>query len=130
VDATNSDRKARAFDEISIQRDLQLDSRDGHSRLSGMVDLGGQGNDLDKLLGVDESKGKNNNSVLASHFLQMEFLGFSGFMFPFAHFPIVGVQAHHLVLLFWQAVSMLYEYGFYVNFCLFDGASANRSFLK
>ena len=54
---------------MSIQRDLQLDSRDGHSRLSGTVDLGGQGNDLDKCLGVDESKGKNNNSVLASHVL-------------------------------------------------------------
>ena len=116
-------------DEMSIQRDLQLDSRDGHSRLSGMVDLGRQGNDLDKCLGVDESEDKYNNSVSASHILQMEFLGFTGFVFPFAHFPTVGVQAHHLVLLFWQAVSMLYEYGFYVHFCLFDGASANRSFL-
>ena len=32
--------------------------------------------------------------------------------------------------LFWKAIGYLYDYGFRVNFCLFDGASANRSFLK
>ena len=57
-----------------------------------------EGNDLDSFLGVNESKSKNNNSVLAFQVLQMEFLGFTGFVIPFAHFPTVGVQAHHLVV--------------------------------
>ena len=118
------------FDEMSIQRDLQLDSRAGETRLCGSVNMGKEGNALDRCRGVDEKSGKVNNTTLASNVLQMEFLGFSGFVFPFAHFATVGVQAHHLVCLFWKAIGHLYDYGFNVHFCLFDGASANRSFLK
>jgi len=61
------------------------------------VNLEREGNDLERCYGVQESNGKNNNIMLASNVLQMEFLGFSGIVFPFAHFATVGVQAHHLV---------------------------------
>ena len=64
------------FDEMSIQRDLQLDS----------VKMGKEGNDLDRYRGVHEKNGKVNNTTLASNVLQMECLGFSGFVFPFAQF--------------------------------------------
>ena len=76
------------FDEVSIQRDLQLDSRAGETRLSGSVNLEREGHDLYICYGVQESNGKNNNIVLASNVLQTEFVGFSRFVFPFAHFVI------------------------------------------
>ena len=112
------------FDEMTIQQDLQMDRRDGSATLTGTVDMGKEGKAL------DSSKTNKNKSELATHALQMEFLGFTGFVFPFAHFPTVGAQAYHLCLLFWQAVRHLYDHSFYVHFCLFDGASSNRSFLK
>ena len=95
------------FDEMTIQQDLQMDYRAGSATLTGTVDLGKEGNAL------DASKKKNNSQCyLASHVFQMEFLCFSGFVFPFAHFPTVGAQAYHLCLLFWQAVRHLWEHNF------------------
>ena len=106
------------FNEMSIQRDLQLNSRAGETRLSGSVNMGKEGNDLDRCHGVHEKNGKTNNTILAANVLQMECLGFSGFVFPFAHFATVGVQAHHLMCLFWKAIGYLYDYGFHVQFLL------------
>ena len=71
---------------MSIKRDLQLDSHADETRLSGSVNLEREANDLDRCYGAQESDGKNNNTILASNVLQMEFLWFSGFVFPFAHF--------------------------------------------
>ena len=77
------------FDEMSIQRDIQLDSRDGHSRLSCTVDLGGHGNDFDKFIGVDESKGKNNKCVSFS-FSTNGILRVHWFRVPLCSFPYSG----------------------------------------
>ncbi len=112
------------LDEMSLQPDLQISTRGGFPSLVGSVDLGPECNDLDVL------RQHCRKGTLASHALQFEFLSFHGFVFPFAHFATTGVQAHHLILLFWEAVQHLMEYNFKVTFCLFDGAVANRAFLK
>ena len=112
------------FDEMAIQQDLQLDSRENQANLVGAVDLGTTAKHMDII------RHQASKKVLATHALQFEFLGHSGFMFPFGHFASPGAQAYHLIDLFWKSVSKLLEYGFHVDFCLFDGASANRSFLK
>ncbi len=111
------------IDEISIQPDRQISTRDGCASLVGCVDLGSENAALDSLrAGVHKQE-------LVTHVLQMEFLSFwSGFVFPFAHFPTRGAQAHHLCLLFWEAVKHLLDYGFKVKFCFFDWAVSNRTF--
>lgn len=112
------------LDEMAIQEDLQLDSNEGTPSLVGTVDYGPQGNNLDTLrTGEKDIK-------LATHALQFEFLGATGFVFPFAHWPTKGVQAYHLLGIFWEVVQALLDFGFHTDFCLFDGAVANRVFLK
>ncbi len=104
------------IDEVSIQADLQISTRGGCASLVGCVDVGSENAAMDSLrAGVHKQE-------LATHVIQMEFLSFSGLVFPFAHFPTRGAQAHHLCLLFWEAVKHLLDYGFKVKFCFFDGA--------
>ena len=53
---------------------------------------------------------------LASHVLQMVFLGDSNFRFPFAHFPTHEANASDIYVLFWEAVMNLQKWGFKVNY--------------
>lgn len=45
--------------------------------------------------------------MLATHVLQLVFLGSTGFRFPFAHFATDRASGHELYLLMWQCVNML-----------------------
>ena len=72
------------FDEMGIQQDLQMDRRDGSATFTGTVDMGKEANAL------DSSKIIKNKSELATHALQMEFLGFTGFVFSICAFPNCG----------------------------------------
>ena len=112
------------FDEMSVQSDLQLDNKGGDWKMTGMVDLGDDCNNVDIIIA------NKKQCKLASHVLQMEFLGFTGFIFPFAFFASTQAQAYHLYSLFWEAVNQLRLRNFTVKFCMFDGAIANRIFLK
>ncbi len=112
------------FDEMSIQQDLQLDKTGGDETLIGTVELSPE------CCHMDTIRQKQISHPLATHVLQMEFLGFSGFHFPVAHFPTSGIQAHQLIPLYWECVRHLLEFDFHVDFTLFDGATSNRSFLK
>ena len=60
------------------------------------------------LLGPDHAK-------LASHVLQMVFLGDGGYRWPFAHFPTTEATATDLYMLFWDAVKHLNDWGFTVS---------------
>ena len=112
------------FDEMSIQPDLQMDNKGSCYKLVGSADYGHDGNHIEVI-----RKGQKSLS-LASHVLQLEFLGHTGFKFPLAHFPTVQAEAYHLYTIFWDAIRHLNKLEFNVTFCLFDGASANRKFLK
>ena len=59
------------------------------------------------VVGISEPK-------LASHVLQMIFLGDTGFRFPFAHFPTTEATASDLYVVFWEAVLNLHKWGFQV----------------
>lgn len=66
---------------------------------------------------------------LATHVLQFVFIGFTGFRFPFAHFPSNTASGSELYLLFWKAVHMLSMFNFKVMFVSTDGAQSNRDFM-
>ncbi|XP_063435277.1 uncharacterized protein LOC134716277 [Mytilus trossulus] len=67
---------------------------------------------------------------LASHVLQLLFLGHTGFRFPFAHYPTTQVTPSEMLLIFWQSVKMLGLFGFTVTYVSLDGAQYNRDFMK
>lgn len=52
-------------------------------------------------------KSNKNERMLATHVLQLVFLGSTGFRFPFAHFATDRASGHELYLLMWQCVNML-----------------------
>ena len=67
---------------------------------------------------------------LATDVLQLTFIGYTGFRFPFAHFPTYGVKGSELHILFWNSISTLQSFGFNVDFVMQDGGGQNREFTK
>jgi hypothetical protein len=112
------------LDEMSIQPDLQFAKCGENFKLVGFINMGEEADLLRNLrLGKKEK-------TLASHVLQIQFLGFTGFRFPIAHFPSHGATAMEIHLIFWQTVDMLYSYGFVPLYTSMDGAITNRQFMK
>lgn len=112
------------LDEMSVQEDLTLDKRKGSIKLTGLVNVGQEAKCM------KEMNSGSTEARLATHILQLVFLGYDGFRFPFAHYPCEQVNAPELFFIFWQAVVKLHLYSFQVDFVCMDGASANRTFLK
>ncbi|MES9902010.1 MAG: hypothetical protein ABW168_04915 [Sedimenticola sp.] len=112
------------IDEMSIQSDIQMSKSGDIVELSGLIDVGDEGNNCHIL-----RTGKNEKS-LGTHALQFVFLGITGFRFPFAHFITDGVQAPELYSLFWEAVDKLHMFGFKTLYTCMDGAQCNRTFMK
>ena len=79
------------IDEMSIQPDLQM-VRDGDGfQLVGFTALGPE------LEAAGHIKGKGERRrQLATHVLQLLFLGFGGFRFPIAHYPCTQALATEL----------------------------------
>lgn len=59
-------------------------------------------------------------------FSNLYFWGFTGLLFPFAHFPSHTASGHELYLLVWKSVNMPSTYGFIVQYISKDGAQSNR----
>ncbi|CAG2238930.1 unnamed protein product [Mytilus edulis] len=112
------------IDEMSIQQDLQLKKINGKIELIGFTELSPESVVFDKL------KSNKNERILASHALQLVFLGSTGFRFPFAHFPASTASGHELYLLVWQSVNRLMNFGFKIMFVSTDGAQTNRDLFK
>lgn len=111
------------IDEMSIQEDLQLKRTADGFELIGFVELCEESQFINTLMGHHSFK-------LATHVLQLLFLGVTGFRFPIAHFPTVQITPHELYLIFWKSVKMLGIYGFRVIYTSLDGAQTNRLFMK
>ena len=111
------------IDEMSIQEDLQLKKVGKDYQLIGFVECCEESVYLEKLSGKYELK-------LATHVLQLLFMGYTGFRFPIAHFPTTQTSSHELYLIFWKAVKKLRLYGFTVTYISLDGAQTNRNFMK
>ena len=112
------------LDEMAIQPDLQMARNGDTCKLVGFVNMG---EEADMLRSIRMGK---KDQILANHVLQLQFLGFSGFRFPIAHYPSHGATATELHIIFWQAIEMLQSYGFIVMYTNMDGAVTNRQFMK
>jgi hypothetical protein len=89
------------IDEMSIQPDLQFKKTNGEIELIGFTEV------LPESLVFDEIKTNRRERILATHVLQLVFLGITGFRFPFAHFPSTTANGHELYLLLWKSVNFL-----------------------
>ncbi|KAK3108741.1 hypothetical protein FSP39_014554 [Pinctada imbricata] len=112
------------IDEMSLQPDLQFSSKDGVIELIGFTEV------VPESIVMNEIKTKKKERNLATHALQLVFLGLSGFRFPVAHFPTCTASANELYLLVWKSVHMLSLYGFQVEYISTDGAQCNRDLMK
>ena len=112
------------LDEMNVQKDLQVSSRGGEWRLTGLADLGEASNAM-------AAMSKNKQDVqMSDHVLQFLFHGFTGFRMPFAYFPTTQANACDLYINVWDSVSALRDWGFVVNYISIDGSSNNRAFVK
>jgi hypothetical protein len=112
------------LDEMSIQPDLHMSKSVNGYKLVGFVTLGKEADMLRNL------KSGKMSQTLATHVLQLQFLGLTGFRFPLSHYPTHGATATEIHLIFCQAVAMLQNYGFRILYTSIDGAVTNRQFLK
>ena len=92
--------------EMSIQSDLQFKKRKGTIQLVGFIDC------TPESIIIDQLKSNKMEKTLATHVLQLVFLGFTRFRFPFAHFPTTTASGYELYLVIWKAVNMLSVFGF------------------
>ena len=92
-------------------------------KLEGFTELGPQAEDFAAMkTGKCEKK-------IANHVLQLTFTSFSGFRFPFAHFPTTGASQSELYTNFLEAVKQLRTWDFRVVYTSIDGEAQNRAFL-
>ena len=110
-------------DEIKIQEDLVLKKDGSDVKLSGWVDTGEEAFNLSLL------KSNGQTRKLATHVLQISFLGYTGFRFPLVHYPTDGIKASELHVIIWDIISELMCWNFNVDFILQDGGEQNREFM-
>ena len=67
---------------------------------------------------------------LATHSLLLEFHGYTGFVFPFAHFPTCGMKGSQINAIMQEAVNQVIDKGFTPEYFMYDGASSNRAFMS
>lgn len=108
------------IDEMSIQPDLQFQKLNNNIQLIAFTKC------TPESIVFDQMKSNKCEKTLATHVLQLVFLGFTGFRFPFVHFPSHTASGHELYLLVWKSVNMLSTYGFTVQYISTDGAQSNR----
>ncbi|KAJ8303747.1 hypothetical protein KUTeg_018670 [Tegillarca granosa] len=101
---------------MSIQPDLQFKMKDGCIELIGFSKC------TTEYLVFDQIRTNKKDRLLATHVLQLVFLGFTGFGFPFAHFPSTTATWYELYLLLLKSVNL-----YYVST---DGAQSNRDLLN
>ncbi|XP_053409240.1 uncharacterized protein LOC128559964 [Mercenaria mercenaria] len=111
------------MDEMALQDDIQLKRRGDEFELIGFTEVCDESVHMKTLMGSHDLK-------LATHALQILFLGHTGFRFPFAHYATEQASPSELYLIFWKAVKLLSLYGFRVTYLSLDGAQSNRSFMK
>ena len=112
------------IDEMSVQPDLQISKHNGTIELIGFTDVTPESIIMDKI------KGRKREAILATHSLQLVFLGLTGFRFPFAHFPTCTASGNELYLLLWKSVQMLSMFGFKIRYISTDGAQSNRDLMR
>lgn len=108
------------IDEMSIQQDLQFSKTKDNIHLIGFTEC------TPESVIFEQLKSNKTDRILATHVLQLVFLGFTGYRFPFSHFPSNTASVHELYLIIWKAISMLSTFGFTIQYTSTDGAQSNR----
>lgn len=111
------------IDEMTIQEDVQLKKCGNDFEIIGFVECCDETVFMDILTGKGDLK-------LATHVLQLLFMGNTGFRFPVGHFATLQTSPAELYLVFWEAVKLLGVFGFTVLYLSLDGAQNNRLFMK
>ncbi|XP_053400344.1 uncharacterized protein LOC123539045 [Mercenaria mercenaria] len=111
------------MDEMAIQEDIQLKKIGDEFEIVGFVECCDETLYMDRLMGKTDLK-------MATHVLQILFLGNTGFRFPVGHFATLQACPAEMYLVFWEAVKMLGTFGFTVTYISLDGAQNNRLFMK
>jgi hypothetical protein len=110
--------------ETKIQEGLVLSMKGGHPQLIGWVDTG------EENMHANILKTNAMHAKLATHALQIIFIGYTGFRFPVCHFSTTGATASELHTILWSVVKKLHDWGFHVDFVIQDGRQENRKFVK
>ena len=112
------------LDEMAIEEDLQMVRSGKYTKLIGFADCGKESANMQSIrLGQEKQK-------LANHVLLFQFLGYTGFRFPIAHFPTTQASATDIFRNFWECVSLLASFGFITDYTNLDGAITNRQFMN
>ena len=96
------------LDEMAI-KDLQMVRNGKFTKLIGFADCGVESSLMQAVCSGLEDKS------LANHVLLIEFLGFTGFRFPVAHFPTTQASAADIYRNFRKCVSLLALFGSHVD---------------
>jgi hypothetical protein len=112
------------LDEMSIQDDLEIMRKGDAWEFVGAVDMG-QTNNAITIITNDKKEVK-----LATHCLQLTFHGYEGFRWPIAYYASNPATTHQLYINIWECVDVLNEYGFDIDYIMFDGETTNRCLTK
>ena len=99
-------------DETKIQKGVALDMSSGCPKLIGWIDTG------EENLHAKFLKEKPMKSTLATHVLQVMFVGYTGYRFPVCHYPTCGVKASELHTILCSTIKKLHDWGFFVDYIL------------
>jgi hypothetical protein len=94
--------------------------RSGCPKIIGWIDTGEE-NLHAKILKENTMK-----STLATHVLQVMFVGYTGLRFSVCHYPTCGVKASELHTMLWSTIKELHDWGFLVDYIMQDGGEENR----
>ena len=112
------------LDEMSIQRDLQVQKKNGQWEIIGACDLG------ELVNGMEYLSSKTNEITLASHYFAFVYSSFSQFRFPVGHYASNNVNGHSIYLTLWPMIDALSQYDFNIHAVLMDGSSNNRQMTR
>ena len=112
------------FDEMSIQKDLQVQKKGGDWEIIGAVDMGSLVNGLEYL------SRKSDEITLATHYFPFIYSSFGQFRFPVAYYASNNANGHSIYLTLWPLIDALSEYDFKVHAVLLDGSSNNRQMTR
>ena len=112
------------LDEMSIQKDLQVQKKGGDWEILGAVDMGSLVNGLEYL------SRKSDEITLATHYFPFIYSSFGQFRFPAAYYASNNANGHSIYLTLWPLLDALSEYDFKVHAVLLDGSSNNRQMTR
>eukprot|EP00112_Aurelia_sp_Birch-Aquarium-sp1_P011554 Seg2427.7 transcript_id=Seg2427.7/GoldUCD/mRNA.D3Y31 product="hypothetical protein" protein_id=Seg2427.7/GoldUCD/D3Y31 len=112
-----------AFDEMTIQGDLQLKRHGDQFEVTGLTNKGEFNETMRSIQAGKEE------AVLSTHVLQFTFFSAENFIFPIAFYPTANLDGVALYDMYWNCIRALLLHGFNSHMAVCDGGQANRTFI-